>query len=120
MVTGSSTYSVVAAVEPWAGGGYHPATAPEPAHGGYVWRALLHPEQEGTINITASDGIANHTTSISNVVFGDVFFCSVSVHDGYCTLIVTRSRVPSLSAANHHGPGPRVRLTSAVPSAGAK
>lgn len=60
-------------------GGFHPATEPEPAHGGFIWRAILRPaDPGGTYNITASDGTRNGTTSLLRVTYGDVFFCRLA------------------------------------------
>lgn len=85
-VSGSASYTVHAEVSVWGGPYYHPATGPEPTHGAYVWSAVLHPQNTagGQYTITVEDGQFNHTATIRDVTYGDVWFCSV--RKTFCTL----------------------------------
>jgi hypothetical protein len=83
-VVGDANYAVDTVAVPWtddsgcnATACPDPRTQPMPRHGAYIWRAQLQPQQqpggEYTISVSAR---SKGTISISNVTYGDLFFCS--------------------------------------------
>jgi len=80
-------YKVAAAVMPWtddtgcnATACVDPKTPLPPAHGHFVWRALLQPHAAGgelTVTVTAASASEpNATQTLERLTMGDVYFCS--------------------------------------------
>ena len=79
-------YKVAAAVAPWTDDTGCNATAcvdsktpVPPAHGGFVWRALLQPHAAGgelTVTVTAASASEpNATRTLERLTMGDVYYC---------------------------------------------
>ena len=83
-VAGDANYAVDAVAMPWnddsgcnATACPDPRTQPMPNHGAYVWRAQLQPQpQAGGEYIISVSAQSNGSISISNVTYGDIYFCS--------------------------------------------
>ena len=82
-VSGSANYAVGAAVSSWtddsgcnATACPDPRTHPMPAHGNFTWRAELQPQPTAGGEYSISVAAGGSTISITNLTYGDVYFCS--------------------------------------------